>query len=290
MKLFFLLLFIVYIHLSSETINYEEVIIDLRTLEKYIKQYIKEKDPSLNLTHLITCYIRLGGYSEFEWSIAGGIIPDDLPQYILDKDKSKGTSAHLCQTYRDMDLPNNEKLDFVHFFAVMNGIENGNSYSDAVAHLVGWGGDVFQLLQDIKNEKGTLGELKNIAKNYFLIKGGLDFADFISDLDAPILLKKKNDNIDFADIIEEYYKGNEYFNRIKTFVELTFPSITDKTQFRDKIFEVYDNDPFIRILECQDGMRTGYGNCLFAGDIKPEYIKNQKAAVYVFSDYLQENY
>ena len=33
-----------------------------------------------------------------------------------------------------------------------NGIENGNSCSSDSAHLVGWGGDTFQLLQDIKNE------------------------------------------------------------------------------------------------------------------------------------------
>jgi len=160
-------------------------------LEKYIKEYIKEKKPSQTLTHLITCYIRLGAYTGTEWTIAGGTVPNDLSEYIIDKDTSEGTNAQECQKIREIELPNNEKFDFVHFFAVMNGIEFGNSYSAAVAHLVGWGGDTFQLLQDIKNEQGNLEELMIIAKNYFMVKGGFGPSDFVSDLDAPILLKKK---------------------------------------------------------------------------------------------------
>ena len=289
MKLFSPPLFLLYAH-AFTSVNFEKVIIDLKNLENYTKQYIKEKAPSQTLTHLITCYVRLGAYTEFEWTIAAGSIPDDFAQYIKDKDSSKGTNAQMCQTYRDIELPNNEKIDFVHFFAVMNGIEYGNSYSDGVAHLVGWGGDVFQLLQDIKNEQGSLSELMDIAKKYFLIKGGLDAADFVSDLDAPILLKKKNDNNYFADIINDYYKSQDYINRINIFVKLTFPNITNKNEFRDKIFKIYDNDAFIRILECEDGIRTGTLSCILAGDVKSQYIKHQKAAVYVFSDYLAEKY
>ena len=47
-------------------------------------------------------------------------------------------------------------------FAVMNGIEYGNSYSDQFAHLVGWGGDTEQLLEDIMNQKGNLESLMEI--------------------------------------------------------------------------------------------------------------------------------
>ena len=222
--------------------------------------------------------------------IAGGLIPEDLPQYILDKDLSKGTEAHLCKTYRDIILPNNEKLDFVHFFAVMNGIEFCNSYSDLFAQLVGWGGDVFQLLQDIKKEEGDLDQLMDIAKNYFLVKGGLDAADFVSDLDAPIILEKKSNKNDFSDIIIDYYNNKEFENRINKFVKITFPSISKKGEFRNIIFKIYSTDAYIKILECKDGIREGTAACILAGDIKPQYIEHQKAAVYVFSDYLENNY
>ena len=58
---------------------------DLENLEKYIRLYMKEKSPKYSCTHLITCYIRKGAYTEIEWTIAGGSIPDYLPQYINDK-------------------------------------------------------------------------------------------------------------------------------------------------------------------------------------------------------------
>ena len=167
-------LFFILVHINSLSLtDFEKTMISLKYLEEYIKQYIKEKTPSNTLTHLISCYIRLGAYTGTEWSIVGGSIPNDLEQYIKDKDSTEGTDAQLCQKYREIDLPNNEKFDFVHFFAVINGIENGNSCSSDSAHLVGWGGDTFQLLQDIKNEKGSLTELMDIAKNYFMIKGDL---------------------------------------------------------------------------------------------------------------------
>ena len=66
------------------------------------------------------------------------------------------TNVHLVNTYREIELPNNERFDLVHLFAVMNGIEYGGSYSSKFSHLVGWGGDTFQLFKDIKNEKGSL--------------------------------------------------------------------------------------------------------------------------------------
>ncbi len=290
MKFMLLVLFFLGVIKGLNSVEFETVITDLENLEEYIRLYIKEKNSQYSLTHLITCYIREGAYTEVEWTIAGGSIPEDLSQYIIDKDLLEGTNAHLCQTYRDIELPNNEKLDFVHFFAVMNGIEFGKSYSSNYAHLVGWGGDIFQLLQDIKSQQGSLEELMNVAKNnYFLIKGGLDSADFVSDLDAPIILKKKNDNINFADIIKDYY-NKEYLDRINNFINLTFPSLENKDKFREEIFNIYSSDILINILECKDGIREGSFNCYLPGNLKSQYKEHQKAAVYVFSDFLAENY
>ena len=115
-------------------------------------------------------------------------------------------------------------------------------------------------------------------------------ADFISDLDAPIILKKKSDNNYFSDLIQNYYNGNEYENRINKFVEITFPSLKEKSEFREVIFDEYTSDYYIKILECQDGIRDGSLACLLPGSVKSQYTKNQKAAVYVFSDYLSEHY
>ena len=289
MKAIFLILLVVYIN-GLKTGTFEDVLTDLKNLEKYMRDYIQEKTPDKSLTHLITCYIRIGGYTGPEWDIAGGTIPDDLPNYIAFKDSTYGTNAQACQNYGDIDLPTGEKLDFVHSFAVMNGIENGNSYEGNFAHLVGWGGDAFQLLQDIKNEQGDVEEIMEVAKTYFNIKGGFGPCDLIADVDAPILLKKKSDDNDFADLFRDYYNSDEYLARYKNFIGLTFPTLTDKDKFREVIFNVYSNDYYIKILECEDGIRKASLTCYIPGDIKPEYVNNQKAALYVVSDYFASKY
>lgn len=292
MKIIFLVFFIYINGLSSD--SFEAVMENLKALENYIKEYINENSSTETLNHLLTCYIREGSYSGTEWEIAGGKIPDDLSEYILAKDKSKGTNAQLCKTYGEIDLPNTEKLDFIHFFAVMNGIEYYSSYSGYIAHLVGWGGDTCQLFQDIKGEKGDFETLKEIINSkYFLKSGQFGLSDFISDVDAPIILNKKNNNNKkyFSDLIKEYYNSKEYEKRINNFVSLTFPTITKKEDFSNVIFNEYSNDLYIKVLECKYGMRnSGVLGCTLPGDLKTEYTEHQKAAVYAVSDYLEKNY
>ena len=276
--------------------NYEKMLKDLYNLKNYIKEYIKEKSyTNSTLTHLITCYIRIGVYTDKEWEPVGGLLPDDLVSYITIKDEEKGTSAQATQTYREIVMPNGETIDFVHMFAVMNGIEHGKSFSDIYAHLVGWGSDTEQLLEDIMYQQGDLEYLIQFTKeNYFKIKGGFSEADLISDLDGPILLFNKIDDNYFADLIRNYYNIEECNNRVNKFVELTFPTLVDKVNnetFRNVIYNIYNNDPLINALECKKGMRSkGFAGCYTPSEIKEKYALNQKAAVYVVSDYFFENY
>ena len=270
--------------------SFDKVMTDLENLEKYIKEYIKEKSyTGKTLTHLIVCYIRLGAYSTTEWSAAGGTLPDDLVDYIKAKDAEYGTTAQATQTYRDMVMPNGDPIDFVHMFAVMNGIEHGNSYSSNFAHLVGWGGDTEQLLENIMTSTGDLESLMEVAKtNYFRIKGGFDEPDLIADLDGVILLYKKNDDNNFADLMRHYYNSDEYKNRVTEFVKLTFPGLNDTELFRETLFKIYSEDTFIKVLECNAGLREKGLGCYFPGDILEKYADHQKAAVYVVSDYFSE--
>ena len=296
MKVLLILLFISINCITDNNETFDKMIKDLSNLEKYIREYIKEKSyTEKSLTHLITCYIRLGAYTTSEWSLVAGDIPDDLISYVKAKDKEQGTSAESTQSYRDTLMPNGETMDFVHMFAVMNGIENGNSYSGTYAHLVGWGGDTEQLLEDIMNTQGDLDYLmKYIKDNYFMIKGGFDGGDLISDLDGPILLKDKNDNNNFADLIKNYYTTNKYKSRVKKFVDLTFPNLVDKVNketFRSELYNIYNSDIFIKVLECQKGLRDpGLIKCYSPSEIKEQYLPHQKAAVFVVSDYFVDNY
>lgn len=283
-NIFFLSIIFFYI----KSVDFNEAMENLEILEEYIKLYYNT-NKQYTITHLITCYIREGAYTGSSWSIAGGSIPSDLSQFIQTQDENEGTNVQSIKNYREIDLPNNEKFDFVHLFAVMNGIENGGSYSDKFAHLVGWGGDTFQLFQDIKDNQGTLNELIIIAKEFLGTKGGFGSADLISDLDAPILLQKKNDENYFANIIINYYTGEEYLNRVNNFLKITFPKLHYLDQFRKHIFNIYNDDFYIGVLECKNGLRKEGIGCVIPSNIKEEYKKNQKAAAYAFADFLSEN-
>ena len=292
--------FVILILVLFQTIkpnDFETLIEDLENLEIYIKEYKSSHILNFDsMEHLITCYIREGEqrYHGIDWIVIMGMIPLDLTKYIETKDTTTQTHAQRTRTYREIELPNGEKLDFCHFFAVMNGIENGGyDYAKNNALISGWGGDTVQLFQDIKNEKGELEELISIAKNYLGKKGQFNEADLISDLDAPIILneKKKDKNKSFADIIEDYYNEEKYLDRIKNFMKLTFPSIDAESKslderkkiFREAIFDIYNNDFYIKALEISYELGDIIG-------VKSEYASHQKAAVYAFSDYLAENY
>ena len=121
---------------------------------------------------------------------------------------------------------------------------------------MGWGGDTEQLLENIMTSTGDLESLMEVAKtNYFRIKGGFDEPDLIADLDGVILLYKKNDDNNFSDLMRHYYNSDEYKNRVTEFVKLTFPGLNDTELFRETLFKIYSEDTFIKILECNAGLR-----------------------------------
>ena len=62
-------------------------------------------------------------------------------EYIPSKDEENETSAKKEQTYREIIKEICYKIDFVHIFSVMNGIEFGNSFMNNNAHLVWCDGD-----------------------------------------------------------------------------------------------------------------------------------------------------
>lgn len=290
MKSFQLILLFLFIE-NIFTVTFTDAINNLAILESYIKEYKKDKSVTDSETHLILSYIRAGRYSSSEWSIAGGTFPSDLDSYVQSKDSEKSTKAQEVRKYGEIELPSKEKIDFVHLFAVMNGINYGNSFTGGYSSLVGWGGDSAQLLKDIKGESGDLDKLiETVLSKYLGIKGQFGEADLVSDLDAPVILNNKIDGVSFADTIKSYYETNEYKNRYTNFVKLTFPDST-KDSLRNDAFNRYSKDSLINILECKYGVRdSGVFGCYLPGSILTQYKNHQKAAVYAFADYLLSKY
>ena len=279
MKLIYLLFLCLFIENIYAT-SFSDMIQNLRILESYISQYKSEGKSKKSLTNLVVSYIREGKYKDVYWKVAAGSAPKDLVDYVAKKDKEHGTNSAQCRKYGDIVMPSNEKSDFVHLFAVMNGIDYCGSYTKGVSALVGWGGDTAQLIQDIKKLNGDENKLYIEATKFFRIKGQFGEGDLIADLDAPIFLAKKNDKNTFADIIEKYYNNGEYKNRVRDFVKLTFPELnknSDKNEFRKVVYDRYSKDSYLKILEIKYAVYKGYENHRFA-------------AVYNFADYLYKNY
>jgi hypothetical protein len=279
MKLIYLLFLCLFIENIYAT-SFSDMIKNLRILESYIGQYKSEGKSKKSLTNLVVSYIREGKYKDVYWKVAAGSAPKDLADYVAKKDKEHGTNSAQCRKYGDIVMPSNEKSDFVHLFAVMNGIDYCGSYTKGVSALVGWGGDTAQLIQDIKKLNGDENKLYIEATKFFRIKGQFGEGDLIADLDAPIFLAKKNDKNTFADIIEKYYNNGEYKNRVRDFVKLTFPELnknSDKNEFRKVVYDRYSKDSYLKILEIKYAVYKGYENHRFA-------------AIYNFADYLYKNY
>lgn len=268
-------------------VTFSDAIENLSILESYIKDYKTEKSTSATINQLTLCYIREAKYKSSEWSIAAGSCPSDMHSYIQTKDKEKDTKAQYVRSYDEIELPSKEKLDFIHLFAVMNGIDFGGSYTAGYSTLVGWGGDGAQLVQDIKGESGTLDELIAIVKTKYLgIKGQFGSSDLITDLDAPVILNKKNKDNTFASVMKKYYESDEYKNRKTNFKKLTFPSSTSDS-LRNDAFNRYSKDSYIQILECKYGVReSGLIGCYIPGSIMTKYQNHEKAAIYAFADYI----
>ena len=281
-----LILFLIFPIIFSQT--FDAVLDNLKILEGYISEYKTEKEASDSLNHLILAFIRQGKYDDMQWTIAAGSVPSDLYDYVKNKDDTHGTNTLMCRKYGDIVLPTKKKIDFVHLFAVMNGMD----YLPLASALVGWGGDLAQLAQDLKKNFPTLTDLDQLiveARKFLGIKGQFGEGDLNADIDAPIILKRKKSSITFSDTIRTFYENGDYKYKIRDFVNIIFPDLKDKTKIREYLEANYTDQAFIQILECKYGLRTGSFKCYLPGDIVPEFANHRKAAIYAFADFLGEN-
>lgn len=281
-----LILFLIFPIIFSQT--FDAVLDNLKILEGYISEYKTEKEASDSLNHLILAFIRQGKYDDMQWNIAAGSVPSDLYDYVKNKDETHGTNTLMCRKYGDIVLPTKKKIDFVHLFAVMNGMD----YLPLASALVGWGGDLAQLAQDLKKNFPTLTDLDQLiveARKFLGSKGQFGEGDLNADIDAPIILKRKKSSITFSDTIRTFYENGDYKYKIRDFVNIIFPDLKDKTKIREYLEANYTDQAFIQILECKYGLRTGSFKCYLPGDIVPEFANHRKAAIYAFADFLGEN-
>ena len=177
--------------LTVEEVTFNTAMKNLELLEKYAKFFKASNKNNDSLIQLVSSYIRESKYTGFAWTVVAGSCPSEFKQYITEMDQKENTAVSSILNYGDIKVRTSEIIDFVHLFAVINGLAFVNSYTKDASGLVGWAGDLAQLFQDVKNASpNTLVGIYNAANEYLGIKGGFGPADLISDLDAPIILEK----------------------------------------------------------------------------------------------------
>ena len=109
---------------------------------------------------------------------------------------------------------------------------------------------------------------------------------------GDVSLKRKKQSATFAANIKTFYENGDYKTKIRNFVDIIFPELTNIENIRQVVYDKYNNDGFIQILECKYGLRAGGSilKCYSPKDLLPQFVNHQKAAVYAFADYLKENY
>jgi len=280
----FVILFLIISNILCE--DYYNVLDNLETLEKYMSSCVSQQK---DVYKYILQFIRSKKYVTWQWRVVAGTLPERIYKCIKHQDEINHTNTSALREYEDIELPSKNKLDFVHLFATMNGMD----HLPISTTLVGWGGDLVTLAEDLKNNFGHITDLNQLiieARNFLGIKGQFGEGDLISDLSAPIMLRmKKTTGKTFVNIMRDLYKSFDFRYIIKEFVEITFPYLKDKTKIRQFVEMTYINDLFIPVLECKHGIREGKFECLIYGDLIPQYENHIKAAIYAFADFLGEN-
>ena len=280
----------------TEEVSFPTAMKNLEILESYAKSYKAYFQDETPIIQLVSCYIRSKKYSDEYWIFIAGYCSEHFANYVSKKDKESNTNVASILDYDELKVRTNEKIDFVHFFAVINGLFFANSYTNEASGLVGWAGDLAQLFQDVQGAiYNTTDELYNIADEFFGKKGQFGPADLISDLDAPIILSKvKKENKSLATVITEYYENEKLTqsSRIKEFINLTFPNVTEITEsnLREAVYNSYSQNWLIKRLECSYGFRYFFINCIIHPfGLKKEFINHPQVVCNLFADYLYKN-
>lgn len=201
---------------GNEIATLKDIIKHGRKIEDFINNY-KIENPSITAsTDLILAqYGRIGRYNDMAWAVAGGMINASLKAALDEK-------FLYFQNIQEIDLPNGDKLDAPHFWAVINTIMKGTG------DLGGWGGDLVEYaatLQTNPNEPFPTS-----------MSGGFDRIDWNSDADAYNIMKTYSNDL-LSDM-------ETYFTETLTEKERIDSFITS-----DNILTRFNNSPNSFLLE-----------------------------------------
>ena len=155
-----------------------------------------------------------------------------------------------------MFYPNSDdEIDFVHMIATINLLI---SDSNMRADLGGWGGDICQLVQEIKSTDKTGAELKELVQSKFNKVSSFGKEDVLADLDAVNVynIYKSLKNKSFAGALFEYYKSLTNSVRKNNFRNYLFEGQNVNTLSKkvDYLFNRLSGNYYLKILNNNYGI------------------------------------
>lgn len=170
---------------SAEEVAFNNLVQKLEKLEQLSIAYNTANSSTANPQLRVMQYIRNGRYSDTTWNLVGGTIEADFANYV--KANQGGIDVESLQSISDITIPKTgEKVDFVHMFATINTLAKGAGMmwsAQQAGDLGGWGGDLCQLAQDVKNSSLSQ-TVQQKVDSLFMASSGFGSADMYADMDA----------------------------------------------------------------------------------------------------------
>ncbi len=248
--------------------DFDSTLVRLQNLEDLAKSFKQSSYTSDSVDFLVLSYIRSSVYNSGTWNTLAGTANSSFISYVASESPD---TAKLRSTY-SLQLPNGDTTDFIHMFAVMNMILEGNG------DLGGWIGDTCQFVHDFKSYSGSANYLEDIAKEHFRIDGHFGKEDWIADLDGYNVCNIKSINESWASCFEKYFTADLTERaRVSAFVESMFGSTYLSSKLSQKNYRSAVSSHYTGLelwaLEIKE----------FGGSLSSEY---KNAAINTVADYM----
>lgn len=294
------------LYLNGET-SFNATVERIKKLEELAGKWIADTAYSTyTARQLAVMYIRTGNYDNDYWNGLAGTIPDGFVTYVNDNYSftNRYGSTDDVRTLRTLAslTPNGstEEIDFVHLMAVINMYDKGITPSGIyatlypsiydktdIADLGGWGGDLVDLITDIKGETGTYASILNKAKEKM---GSADSrfgsADYYADLDASNIWNTylKDSNTTLANALINYYNSS-YQTRATIFSDNEEMSSITVDQLKSRLLEneLINTDNTTLVYAGVSGLMQTRGIST------TDHANHIKAACEAFLDYLKKH-
>ena len=216
--------------LTEDEKEFFSIIQKIKKLENISQAYNTEKNSTNNPQTRVLQYLRQKRYGDGQWNTFGGTIESDFSEYVTTNQGNIDLAS--LQSYTNLKIPKtNDEIDFIHMIAIMNVIAKG-SLTSSNNDLISWGGDLCQLVVELKNTNLTGTALQDKAYELFRSKNtSFSNEDLLGDIDAfnimQIYLNQSDDKKSISSAIKDYYLNYTQSQRKQTFLSIVFPDFID---------------------------------------------------------------